>query len=95
MGRPRLPATLGLFAYYSLVALAVGGVVVLRRRRIPLLPLAAIGADVLLVAAATFGQTRYRTSLDAVLVVLAGVALARLVRGRDTEPATLDRATIP
>ena len=43
---------------------------------------------------AIFGQTRYRTPLDVVLVILAGVALDRLAR---RAPALLgaERALVP
>ena len=82
IGRPRLPATIGLFAYYGLVVFAVGGAVVLRRRRVTLYPAAVILAEVALVAIAIFGQTRYRTPLDVVLVVLAAVAVDHLWQGR-------------
>jgi hypothetical protein len=80
LGRPRLPATVGLFAFYGVAVAATGGAWLLRRRRIPLLPLWAIAADVVLSAVATFGETRYRTSLDVVLVVFAGVCLAEVDR---------------
>ncbi len=82
IGRPRLPATIGLFAYYGLVVFAVGGAVVLRRRRVTLYPAVVILAEVALVAIAIFGQTRYRTPLDVVLVVLAAVAVDHLWQGR-------------
>ena len=38
IGRPRLPATIGLFSYYLIAVTAVGGAVVLRRRHVPLFP---------------------------------------------------------
>ena len=82
IGRPRLPATIGLFAYYGLAVFAVGGAVVLRRRRVTLYPAVVILAEVALVAVAIFGQTRYRTPLDVVLVVLAAVAVDHLWQGR-------------
>jgi hypothetical protein len=44
--------------------------------------LVAVAADVLVVAALTWGQTRYRTSLDVVLLLLAGVAVDALVTWR-------------
>jgi hypothetical protein len=78
LGRPRLPATMGLFAFYALAAAAAGGAWILRRRKIPLLPIWAIGADVVLSAIATFGETRYRTGLDVALIVLAGVLVANV-----------------
>ncbi len=86
IGRPRLPATIGLFSYYLIAVTAVGGAVVLRRRRVTLFPVAVILGEVAIVAVAIFGQTRYRTPLDVVLVILAGVALDHLRTERSKGP---------
>jgi 4-amino-4-deoxy-L-arabinose transferase-like glycosyltransferase len=86
IGRPRLPATIGLFSYYVIAVTAVGGAVVLRRRKVSLFPVAIILGEVALVAVAIFGQTRYRTPLDVVLVILAGVALDHLRAERSKGP---------
>jgi 4-amino-4-deoxy-L-arabinose transferase-like glycosyltransferase len=86
IGRPRLPATIGLFSYYVIAVTALGGVVVLRRRKVTLFPVAIILGEVALVAVAIFGQTRYRTPLDVILVVLAGVALDHLATQRSKGP---------
>ena len=86
IGRPRLPATIGLFSYYLIAVTALGGVVVLRRRKVTLFPAAIILAEVALVAVAIFGQTRYRTPLDVILVVLAGVALDHVATQRSKGP---------
>jgi 4-amino-4-deoxy-L-arabinose transferase-like glycosyltransferase len=77
LGRPRLPAYVGMGAYYLCAVLAVAGIVVLRRRRIVVTPFVALIAVTLFVAAATFGQTRYRTALDAAIVILAAVAIGQ------------------
>ena len=79
LGRPRLVAYIGMGAYYFCTALAVSGFVVLRRRRIVVVPFAALIFVTLLVAAATFGQTRYRTGLDAAIVILAAVAIGQFL----------------
>jgi len=76
--RPRLPAFFGLGVYYLAALLAVPGAVILRKRGVTLLPFVAILADTVLVCVATFGQTRYRTSLDVAIVILASVTLAEL-----------------
>ncbi len=55
--------------------LSVGGVIILRRRRIPVFPLLAIGLDVAISVALTFGQTRYRSTFEVSLVLLASVQL--------------------
>lgn len=82
LGRPRLPAWLGMGAYYLTAVLAIGGIVVLRRRRIVVTPFVALVFVTLLVAAATFGQTRYRTALDAAIVILAAAGIDHFARRR-------------
>jgi hypothetical protein len=73
--RPYRWALTGLYAYYGLCLFAVGGTVVLRRRRIPSFPLFAIGLDVVASVLITFGQTRYRTPFEVSLALLAAVQL--------------------
>ena len=73
--RPHRWAVTGLVAYYVLLALSVGGTVILRRRRIPSFPLWAVGLQVVCSVALTFGQTRYRTTFEVSLVLLAAVQL--------------------
>ena len=73
--RPYHWALVGLGMYYVLFALSLGGTVVLRRRRIPSFPLWAIGLNVAFSSALTFGQTRYRTTFEVSLVLLAAVQL--------------------
>jgi len=88
--RPYRWAVTGLVSYYVLLALSLGGTVVLRRRRIPSFPLWAIGLQVLCSVALTFGQTRYRTTFEVSLVLLAAVQLewfwSRLRGGSDPGP---------
>jgi len=107
--RPYRWAITGLVMYYVLLALSVGGTVLLRRRRIPSFPLWAVGLDVVCSVALTFGQTRYRTTFEVSLVLLAAVQLewfwSRLGRGSDsdevagqgpaTEPAPPDPVAEP
>ena len=73
--RPYRWALVGLGMYYALVVLSVGGLVILRRRRIPILPLVAVGLDVVVSVALTFGQTRYRSTFEVALVLAAAVQL--------------------
>jgi hypothetical protein len=61
--------------YYALAALSIGGLVLLRRRRVPIIPLLAVGLDVCVSVALTFGQTRYRSTFEIVLVLAAAVQL--------------------
>jgi 4-amino-4-deoxy-L-arabinose transferase-like glycosyltransferase len=73
--RPVRWAHVGLWMYYGLAVLSVGGVVILRRRRTPVFPLLAVGATTVVTMVLTFGQTRYRTPFEVCLVVMAAVAL--------------------
>ena len=73
--RPYHWALVGLGMYYALLPLALGGTVVLRRRRVPVFPLWAIGVDVAATVLISFGQTRYRTTFEVTLVLLAAVLL--------------------
>lgn len=74
-GRGRAVSTIGLVLYYELLALGVGGLVVLRRRGVPILPFVSLALLVTFTAAVAIGVTRYRYPVDLGLVVLAGVAL--------------------
>lgn len=74
-GRPVPAALAGLVCYYVLVPLAVVGTVVLRRRRTRVWPMLVIAAAVTLVAAAGYGQVRFRAELEVPLVVLAAVGI--------------------
>jgi 4-amino-4-deoxy-L-arabinose transferase-like glycosyltransferase len=74
-GRGREASWIGLFAYYALLPFAVGGLVVLHRRRISILPLVAIAGVATFAAATTFGVTRYRAPAEVAIVVAAAVAL--------------------
>ena len=69
----------GLWSHWALSLLAVGGAVVLWRRRLPLWPSASLIATAALTAAATFGITRYRSGADVAIVVLTGIALGALL----------------
>lgn len=66
-------AQLGYGMYWFLALAAVPGALTLRRRGVPITPFVAIVATVTLAAALTFGQTRYRTSAEVALVLLAAV----------------------
>jgi len=90
-----LPASrVGLGMYYGLVLGSLAGVVVLRRRRVPLLPLLAPLLVVTVSAAAFYGTTRFRASAEPSLVILAcvgiGALLARSRRSPAAEPPAAD-----
>jgi 4-amino-4-deoxy-L-arabinose transferase-like glycosyltransferase len=94
-GRPEDAARFGLAMFYPLMVLAIGGTVVLVRRRQPLLPLLVPVAIVTFAALTAFGQSRYRAPAEPLLMVLAAVGLMAFIgwvrhRGRAApdEPAT-------
>jgi 4-amino-4-deoxy-L-arabinose transferase-like glycosyltransferase len=91
-----LPASkVGLGMFYLLAVLSVFGVVHVRRRGLPVLPLLSLALVVTVAVALTFGQTRYRASAEVSVVVLGSVALAWLgsstatrIAGRRSQPPT-------
>ncbi len=88
---------LALFGFWLLVVPAVGGVVVLRRRRIPVYPLLGFFAIVAVTVATTYGETRYRAAVEVPLVLLAAVGLsaglAAMRRARAPRGPEVARAT--
>lgn len=78
-GRPRWVTALGMWFYYPLLAFAIGGIVVLKRRRVRQWPLLVPPVIVTLGAVLSYGQTRFRVPAEPAVVVLAAVAIAALV----------------
>jgi hypothetical protein len=68
----------GIIAYYPLALAAVGGVVLLRRRRQPLTLLLAPVALAAVTSVVAYGSLRFRTAAEIPLVILAAVCLAAL-----------------
>jgi len=66
---------LGLGMYYALVVGTVAGIVVLRRRRVPVFPLLSLVGTVTVAVAVTFGETRYRALAEVALALGAAVAV--------------------
>jgi len=83
-GKPE--SVLGLVAYVLTMPLAIYGLVLLRRRRLPISPFLSLVVMVSLAVAAAFGIIRFRVAVDAAAVVLAAIAIdAILTRsGRPT-----------
>jgi 4-amino-4-deoxy-L-arabinose transferase-like glycosyltransferase len=79
-GREPWVASLSLLSYYLVAALAVAGVVILRRRRTPVYPLVVLPVIVLFAVAIALGSVRYRASAEGALVVLAAVSIDAGVR---------------
>ncbi len=64
--------------YYALLALSVPGAVLLRRRKVPVTPLVAVGLTVVVSVTLTFGTTRYRSPFEISLILLGSVTLGLL-----------------
>ncbi len=78
-GQPE--SVLATVAYVITMPLALYGLVLLRRRRIPISPFIAIGVTVATSVAFAFGIIRFRVAADAAAIVMAAVAVdALLVR---------------
>jgi len=65
----------GLVASYVLIPLAIGGLLVLRRREESILPMVALGATVTITAALFYGAVRFRVPADVAIVACAAVAV--------------------
>jgi 4-amino-4-deoxy-L-arabinose transferase-like glycosyltransferase len=100
-GRGRAPSWIGLFAYYALWPFAIYGLVVMRRRKLPIIPLVAIAIIATFAAAITFGVTRYRAPAEVALVLAASIGAAavwtnwrarRGARGAEPSPTPVEAA---
>jgi 4-amino-4-deoxy-L-arabinose transferase-like glycosyltransferase len=77
-GRPRWATASGLVVYYPLVALAIAGAIVLRRRGRGLAPLMVAPIIVTVTTLVFYGQTRLRLPAEPSIVVLAAVTSSLL-----------------
>jgi hypothetical protein len=90
-----------LIGYYLMLPFAIAGLVVMRRRRVPIFPMLAIALSVTFTVATSFGITRYRAPVDVVMPVLAAVAIDamwRRSRRAATDaptPDTVDHEALP
>ena len=76
--RGEVTAAAILISYYVLLPLSIAGLVVMRRRRIPIFPILAIALSITITAATGFPITRYRAAFDVVMPVLSAVAITAL-----------------
>ncbi len=92
-GRGGWPSMLATIQYLVFVPFGIHGLVLLRRRNIPILPYLAVAGTITFTAATTFGITRYRAPIDALLpVIAAGAIVWRWDRSRAQRTSTpLDR----
>jgi uncharacterized membrane protein len=81
-----------LIGYWLVMPFAIFGLVVLRRRRIPIFPYLAIALSVTITVALSFGITRYRAPVDTVLPILAAIGIDSIWR-HTRRPAAVDRDT--
>ncbi len=92
-------ALMVIWTFWLGALLAIIGVFVLRRRRprVPLFPLLAFPATVMIAVTLTFAEQRYRAAAQASVVILAAVALDAFVERirRRRRDATLPEATAP
>jgi hypothetical protein len=77
--RPEAASRVGYVAHLAMIPLSVAGLVVLRRRRLPISPFVGIAVSVTATAAAAMGVTRYRLPWDVCAVVLTAVAFDAVV----------------
>ena len=83
---------LALFGYWLMLLPAAAGVIVLRRRRIPVYPLLGFFAIVALTVAATYGEPRYRAAVEIPLVLLAAVGISAGVSYKRPAPSPRDQS---
>jgi 4-amino-4-deoxy-L-arabinose transferase-like glycosyltransferase len=94
-----------LVGYYLLLPWSVAGLVVLRRRRIPIFPFLAIVAATTITVASSFGITRYRAPVDVIMPLLAAVAIDATIKwfsrrrahgkAAPDEPASVEPVPLP
>jgi len=98
-GRGRLDSTLGLISYFALLPWAIGGLAVLYRRRVTIMPMLAFALAITLTAAITFGITRFRVPVEVGICLAAAVAidafLSRYVDPRRANAVTGAGAGLP
>lgn len=88
-GRPYEWSRRGLLFYWITLPAAVGGLVLLwRRKQPPVWPLLAALGTITFTALTVYGHIRFRTVGDLVLLVAAGVAIDALLPGRRTAGAS-------
>lgn len=77
-GRPSWVTGLGMVFYYPILAFAIAGIVVLKRRRTRQWPILMPPLIVTVGTLLSYGQTRFRVPAEPSLVILAAVAIAAL-----------------
>lgn len=83
-GKTLWVSQLSVFVWYAGLALAVPGVVILRRRGVTVVPFAALAVLVTVTSIYAYGHNRFRTPLDLAVIVLAAVTIDHLLARRTT-----------
>jgi 4-amino-4-deoxy-L-arabinose transferase-like glycosyltransferase len=86
-GRNQRAEQAGIIVYYGLAVLAIGGIVLLRRRRDELLVLLAPAVLVTIASVIGYGITRFRAAAEPSIAVLAAVAICALAERRQARRA--------
>src|SRR5262249_55626930 len=96
-GRESWIAWGGAIGWYVMLPFAIYGLVVLRRRKLSLIPVLAPYAAVLVAVTLTFYMNRYRASTEAILCLLAAVGIDALWShfARDREADSLVAEPLP
>jgi hypothetical protein len=94
-GRPLEWERAGTYVYWGLAALAIGGVVVLIRRRATIWPLVAALLTVAVSTVITYGTQRFRIAAEPAIVVFAAAALVALGSAVQTPARTRERTGSP
>ncbi len=87
-GRARWTSYVAMISYWLLAPIGIGGLVVLHRRKVPVLPLVAQLVLVTLAAVLVWGAVRFRVPADVVLVIGAGIAVDRMYASVRTRELT-------
>jgi len=74
-GRNFSLSLIGLFQYYSLIPLSIFGLIKLKDRKKPLLPILTIPLITTLLAAISMGTTRYRVSAEISIIILSSFGI--------------------
>lgn len=79
-GKSRAVSVAGVWAWWAMLACSLPGLIVLRRRKVTIIPFVALAGTVTLSAIYAYGGNRFRTPLDLAVLVLAGVAIDAILR---------------
>jgi uncharacterized membrane protein len=82
--RPRIWSWVGMGMFFAMIPFAVVGFFGLRRRKMPVWPLASMFVMVSVAVVVFLGNTRYRVPADLALVALAACGLEWILRGGRT-----------